>query len=362
MAAGAPRKRRILRVVLLFVVPLGSAAVGLYFYLQTGRFVVTENAYVKANIVAISADVSGRVVWVGATDNSPVHAGQSLFRIDPRPFELAVEEAAAQMEVVRTEIEALRADYREALAEASAAEEQVHFLELQFKRQDRLRRRGIASEERFDQASYDLAAARKRLRVVRERIQQDLASLAGDADLPVERHPRYQRALALRERAAIDLEHTEIVAPADGTVSNMRLQVGEYVETGEPVFSLIEAGKIWVEANLKETQLTHVEEGQSVALVVDAYPDRQLQARVGAIAPATGAEFALLPPQNATGNWVKVVQRVPVVIEIEGAPDDTALRAGMTATVRIDTRHRRRLPMLVEQLVSRGSQRTVRYD
>ncbi len=357
-----PRKRTLLRPLLLVVMPLAAVAGAAYFYLQTGRYVVTENAYVKANIVAISADVSARVVWVGVEDNQAVRVGQPLLRLNPEPFELAVAEAEAQMAVARTEIESLRGDYREALAEAAEVEERVRFLEIQFKRQQRLRQRGIGAEERFDQARYELAAARQQMRVIRERIQRDLANLGGDPELPIEQHPRYRRAIAARDRAGVDLDRTVVASPVDGVVSNMRLQVGEYVHTGEPIFSVIESEPVWVEANLKETQLTHISEGQSATLVLDAYPDREWQARIRAIAPATGAEFSLLPPQNATGNWVKVVQRVPVILDIDTHVDQPSLRAGMTATVRIDTRHQRKLPALVENLVSRSTARSVRYE
>lgn len=343
--------RRLLRLTLLVVVPAAAIVVGLNIYARTGRFVTTENAYVKANIVAVSADVSGRVVEVGVEDNQPVEPGALLFRIDEIPFGIAVAEAEAQMAVVRAEIEQLRFDYREALVQADEARERVRFLERQHQRQERLLKRGMGSEESYDAALHEVNVARRQMRMIDERIQRTLARLGGDPQLPVEDHPRYQRAVAVRDQAAVDLERTTVLSPSAGIVSNMKLQVGEYVEEGEPIFSLIETRPVWIEANLKETQLTHVHEGQRASVVVDAYPDTEWRAMVDAIAPATGAEFALLPPQNATGNWVKVVQRVPVRLRLEHAEDAPTLRAGMTAEVSIDIERERELPTFARTIV-----------
>ncbi len=344
--------RSILRLTLLVVVPGVAILAGGYIYLLSGRYVETENAYVKAHIIAVSPDVDGRVVWVGVQDNQAVEEGDLLFRVDPVPFELAVARAEAKMAVERTEIESLRADYREALVQAREARERARFLAVQYERQKQLMSRKLGRQEQFDEALHDLNMGRERVRMIEERSRRVLAALGGDAELPVEKHPRYLQARAERDRAAFDLAKTAVVASADGVVSNMKLQVGEYVEEGDPVFSLIESQQVWVEANLKETQLTHVQVGQKATLIADTYPDHEWQATVRTIAPATGAEFALLPPQNATGNWVKVVQRVPVHLKIEGGSDGPTLRAGMTVSVRIDTRHRRELPALARRLVN----------
>ncbi len=353
--AGPPLARRLartaLRLVLLVAVPLAAAVAGLYVYAKGGRYVETENAYVKAEIVAVSADVDGRVTWVGVEDNAEVGTGQVLFRIDAAPFEVAVAESDAKLDLVRTEIESLRVDHRQALVEAEEAGERVRFLEGQYLRQKRIKDKGLGTQEAYDEAAHDLAMAERRVRVLDERARGVLASLAGDVDAPVEVHPRYRSALAERRQALIDLDDTIVKASADGVVSNMKLQVGEYVEAGEPVFSLIERSPAWVEANLKETQLTHVREGQRATIVADAYPDYEWQATVHTIAPATGAEFALLPPQNATGNWVKVVQRVPVRLEVEHREAAPQLRAGMTVTASIDTERQRELPVAVRRVL-----------
>ena len=335
------------RFLLLVVVPAAAVAAALALWLQGGRFEETENAYVKAHMIAVSADVSGRVVEVGVRDNQAVAAGALLFRIDPAPFQLTVARAEAEMAVVRTAVEGLRGEYRVALADAREAEERIGFLARQLERQAKLKERGMGLEASFDEARHNLEAARRRLESAREKAARVLAALSGDARLPVEAHPSFIAARAARDAGRDELSRVRVFAPAAGIVSNMRLQAGERVERGVPVFSLIESRPVWIEANFKETQLTHMREGQEVTIVADAYPDAEWRGRVSTIAPATKAEFAILPAQNSSGNWVKVVQRVPVLISLDAAPDgQTPLRAGMTVTARVDTGHVRTLSAL----------------
>jgi len=350
-----PRKRaakRMTRMTLMIVVPLIVAVVALRLYVGGGRYVVSENAYVKAHIIVVSADVSGRVVRVNVRDNQRVDPGKQLFAIDPLPFRIAVAEADAQLEVVRTDIGQLHFDVRDAQAEVTEARERHRFLSQQFERQKKLKIRGMGSEEAYDEALYELTIGRESLHKLGQRVTRSLATLGGDSELPVEKHPRFRRSMAIREQASINLARTVTKAPAAGVVTNMRLQVGEYVKEGTAVFSLIETSPLWVEANLKETELTNIALGQSATVVVDAYPDHEWRAVVDTIAPATGAEFALLPPQNATGNWVKVVQRIPVSLRLERSADEPALRAGMTVTVRIDTEQVRGLPDFVPEAIA----------
>ena len=343
--------RVLLRALLLLGVPLVAAAAGLHYYAQGGRHVETDNAYVKAHIIALSAEVGGRVVEVAVRDNQPVAAGQLLFRIDTAPFEVAIARADAQLAAVRTDVETLRAEHRVTLAEATETGERIRFLTLQLERQQRLKERGMVREDAYDEARHNLDASRARLAAVHERAARVVAGLGGDPKLPAARHPRYLEAQAARDAAALELARTRISAPAAGTVSNLKLQPGEQVAKGVPVFSLIQAGELWIEANFKETQLANVRAGQSARVVADAYPSIEWRARVSTIAPATGAEFALLPPQNATGNWVKVVQRVPEQLAIEHVPDAPALRAGMTVNVSVDTGRSRGLPEFLARLV-----------
>ena len=333
-----------LRTVLLVVAPLAAAAVGVYLYAESGRYVTTENAYIKSNVVAISSDVSGRVEWVGVDDHTLVRKGQILFRLDQQPFRIALDRADAQLELVRTQVENLRTDYHEAVARVAAEEERVKFLARQLSRQKQLKDLKLGSEQAYDVAAHDLSLAERQVRVLRQRVQRALQSLGGDPEMEVEEHARYLRARAERDQAAVAFADTSIESPIDGITSNMKLQAGEYVEEGEAVFTIIEHGRIWVEANLKETQLTHVLEGQLASVTVDAYPGVEWSATVDAIAPATGAEFSVLPPQNATGNWVKVVQRIPVLLDVEQPPGGNLLRAGMTVAVSIDTERERTMP------------------
>jgi membrane fusion protein (multidrug efflux system) len=345
---------RAVRILLLVVVPLVAVAAGLYFYATGGQEVETDNAYVKANIVAISASVAGRVVEVRVRDNQAVEAGGLLFRLDPEPFQIAVDGARAQMDVVRSDVQSLRAEYRATLQEAAEGRERIDFLTRQFERQERLKEKGMTRGDTYDEAHHNLEAAKRRLDSIREKTNRVLAELAGNPTMPVERLPRYAEARAAYDAAMLNLSMAAIKAPVAGVVSNMKMRVGEFVDKGAPMFSLIESGPLWIEANYKETQLTHMQVGQSAKVLADAYPDHQWPASVEAIAPATGAEFAVLPPQNATGNWVKVVQRVPVRIQVEQPPGKPQLRAGMTVTVAVDTGRPRGLPRMVQKLVDDG--------
>ena len=339
--------RRLVRAVLLLGVPLALVALALYFYAQGGRHLETDNAYVKAHIIAVSAEIPGRVAEVAVRDNQAVSQGQLLFRIDALPFETALASARAKLASARTDVESLRADYRVALADAAESQERIRFLGVQLERQRRLREQGMVREEAYDEARHNLETARAHLAALQERAARGLAGLGGDARLPTERHPRVLEAQAALDAAALELARTRVTAPAAGTVSNLKLQPGMNVARGVAVFSVIQAGDPWIEANFKETQLAGMRVGQEARVVADAYPGVEWRARVSTIAPATGAEFALLPPQNATGNWIKVVQRVPVLFAIEPASGDRpALRAGMTVSVSIDTGRSRGLPDL----------------
>ena len=241
------------------------------------------------------------------------------------------------------ELESLRADYGETVVQAQLAEDKVRYLDRRYKRQRKLLKQGLSSEEKHDEAKHDLQVARREVQIIQQRVQRVLAQLAGNEVLPVGQHPRYLTAQTTYDQAVIDLKAATIRAPASGIVSNMKLQVGEYAQAGKPIFSLIENQPIWVEANLKETQLTHILPGQQATIVADAYPDKIWESVISSIAPATGAEFSILPPQNASGNWVKVVQRIPINLVITDQAGGPKLRAGMTVSVRIDTRRNREL-------------------
>ena len=335
--------RTLKRTVFLVVIPLLAICVGLYLYAAGGRYVSTDNAYVKANVIIISPEVSGRVTSVLVVDNQAVEANDVLLQLDSSPLEITLNRARAQMAVIRTELESLRADYGETVVQEQLAKDKVRYLDRRYKRQRKLLKQGLSSEEKHDEAKHDLQVARREVEIIEQRVQRVLAQLAGNERLPVDQHPRYLTAQTTYDQAAVDLKATTIRAPASGIVSNMKLQVGEYAQAGKPIFSLIENQPIWIEANLKETQLTHILPGQKATIVADAYPDKIWESVISSIAPATGAEFSILPPQNASGNWVKVVQRIPINLVITDQAGGPQLRAGMTVSVRIDTRRKREL-------------------
>lgn len=339
--------RRLGVFCLLLVGPAAIAATGAWLWMSSGRYVTTENAYIKAELIVISAEVSGQVVEVAVADNAPVAAGDVLFRIDRQRFEVARARARAELGAARQKVEALKAHYRTKRAELEAVERDAEFMRTELDRSQRLRKGGTIAEAKLLSDQRLAVQAETKIAVAREWITEVLAELSGDPELPTDDHPDVQRAQTELHQTEIDLASTVVRAPSDAIAANVKLQAGEYVEEGDAILSLVSTRGFWVEANMKETDLTHLATGQAAELVVDAYPDVSWTARVASLAPATGAEYALLPPQNASGNWVKVVQRVPVRLEIlpqEGAPE---LRAGMSVSVSVDTGYERPLPEVV---------------
>lgn len=329
------RRRGIKRIVLMVVVPLIAAVAGLTLWWSSGGSVSTDDAYVKSDKIMVAPQISGRVAAVAVAENAQVEAGQLLFRIDPEPLRIALAHADADLAEARNEVAALRALYYQRDAELRAAAQTAAWLERELDRQRNLGE--VVSRSRLDELQHRQDNARAEYAARRQALSAALQSLGGDPDAPVDDHPKMRAALAARERAALELRYAEVRAPAAGIVTKFDLQPGEWVEAGQPVFGLVAVADSWVEANFKETQLTHVRVGQPAYVTVDTYPGRLLRGRVVGISPATGAEFALLPAQNATGNWVKVVQRLPVRIAIEAGQDVPLLRAGMSASVEIIT-------------------------
>jgi membrane fusion protein (multidrug efflux system) len=344
----------LVRFVFIVVVPVAVALAGLYIYSHGGERVETENAYVKADIIAVSSELDGRVSNVEVEDNQYVEKGALLFGLEHAGYEVKQRRANAQMDMVRTEVQSLKAEYRATMLEKREATQRIAYLAKQLERQKTLMKHGMGRADQFDEAQHNLDVARVRLASVEERINRALAGLLGNPYLPAEKHPRYLEAEAAYDEAGLGLADSNIYAPASGIISNMKLQAGEYVDTGVPIFSIIVSDTLWVEANFKETQLTWMREGQRAYVVADAYPDFDWPGIVTAIAPATGAEFAVLPPQNATGNWVKVVQRIPVHIQVQQPAGMPRLRAGMTVTVGVDTGVSRGLPRPIRTLVENG--------
>jgi membrane fusion protein (multidrug efflux system) len=333
--------RQRLRLPLMLAGPLVVLIAASWWYLTSGRFVSTDDAYVQAARTMISADISGRVVAVSVHDNQRVAKGQELFRLDDRPYRIAIEEATAQLATARLQVEAMKATYRQKLAEQKGAEDTLDYQSREYERQRQLAVAGVASRATHDQVQNALQMARMKVTSTQSDVANMLAQLGGNLDIPVDRHPTVQRAQAALDKAQLDLSYTTIRAAESGVVTKVdQLQVGSYVNASTPVFSLV-SDRVWVEANFKETELTYMRPGQEATVEIDTYPGVMFRAKLASLSPGTGLTFSLLPAENATGNWVKVVQRLPVRLVLENPPGEVPLHAGLSATVEIDTHYRR---------------------
>ncbi|MCR8726032.1 HlyD family secretion protein [Frigidibacter sp. ROC022] len=330
-----PKKRR--NRLLMLAVPLLLALGGGYVWLTGGRYVSTDNAYVHQPIVTISPDLAGRIVAVDVTENQAVAAGTPIFHLDPEPYRIALDKADAALASARLSVAQLRAAYATAQAKLTAAEQILDVRKREFDRQKALAGRGVSSSAALDEATMAVQVAENDVTLARQGVAAAAAALGGDPDIETDSFPAVRAALAQREAAERDLSKVEVVAPVAGIVSQIEsLNVGQYVTPGTNVASIVETGETWIEANLKETQLESLQVGQPTSIHIDAYPGVELTGSVESIGSATGSQFSLIPAQNATGNWVKVVQRVPVRISV--TPDaDHPLRDGMSVTVSVDT-------------------------
>jgi membrane fusion protein (multidrug efflux system) len=338
VAAPAKPKRRLGRVALMVAVPLALVIGGGYVWVTGGRYQETENANLRQAKVSIASEAAGRIVAVNVADNATVKAGDVLFSIDPEPYRIALAQADAALAAARLNVAQLRAGYSQALAQERVATGEIDYVKAQFQRSTELADRGISAKASLDEARRDLAKAEDEHAAAVQGVASALAALGGDPEIQTDTHPSVLAALATRDKAAYELAHTAVHAPADGVVSQASsFRVGQFVGAGTPVFSLVETGDTWVEANFKETQLTHMNPGQEAEITLDTYPGRPLKATVEAIGAGTGAEFSLLPAQNATGNWVKVTQRIPVRLKVNTDKLPLSLSTGMSATVSVDT-------------------------
>lgn len=327
-----------LRVWLVLAGPLLLVLGGVAYFIHGSRYVGTENAYVKADKVSIASEVSGQLIEVAVDENQKVEKGQLLFRIDGEPYKIALEKSSANLKSVTSDFAALKARYRQKQSELRKAHADVAYFDREYKRWTALAKTRVASQAKLDQTRHDFDAARQDEAKIAQELEEIVANLEGNPSLPLKSYAPYKAALAGLDKAQLDFGHTIVRAPVAGIVSKSgNIQVGNYAFAGAPMLSLVKMDHLWIEANMKETDITHVQLGQKATVVVDTYSGRSLKAVVASLAPATGAEFALLPPQNATGNWVKVVQRVPIRLELVNQQDRMALRAGMSATITIDT-------------------------
>ncbi|MDB5691494.1 MAG: HlyD family secretion protein [Alphaproteobacteria bacterium] len=330
----APPKKGRMRLVLLFSVPLLMLAVGAYFYLTSGRYVSTDNAYVQQDKVSVPAEITGRIVAVGVKENQPVKAGQLLFRIDPAPFRIALEQAEANLAAARVSVTKLQAENAGTGIDIQAGQDNLAISQRDLARQDELLRRGFTTRVNHDAALHSVQEAKQRLANARNQAQVTAAQLRQG---PADAQPAIEAALAARDKALLDLKRTEVRAPIDGYVSQTeRLQLGNMAVQGLGMVTVVRSGNTWVEANFKETDLRNMAPGQPAEVKLDAYPSLKIRGHVASIGRGTGSEFSVLPAQNATGNWVKVTQRVPVRIAIDSNPGRPLL-AGLSAKVTVDT-------------------------
>lgn len=337
---GPRRRSRALRPILMIAGPAVVLIAALWFYLGGGRYESTDNASLQTGLVAISPSIAGRVTAVEVHENQRVRQGQVLFRIESDSYQAAVRQAEAEVGSARSNVGSLRADYQEALSDISAAEARYDFSRSEAGRQRSLLGEGISSRAQFDQAQTDVRTARDAIAAARAKAESLHARLpAGGADA----QPGVQSASARLRQARINLAYTVVRAPQDGVVTRVnQLQVGNYVQPGRPVFMM--AGlRYWVQANFKEDQLRHMRVGQPATIEIDAFPDQALKGHVESFSPGTGSSFSVLPAENATGNWVKVVQRLPVQVTIDNPPMNLPLSAGLSVSVSVDTGHERHL-------------------
>lgn len=330
-----PARKKRLRLVLMLSVPLLIAAVGLYLWLSSGRYVATDNAYVQQDKVSVSAEVAGPVIEVAVRENQRVRRGDLLFRIDPRPYRIALEQAEAQVAAARVSVRRLEAESAGTDADIQGASANVTFAQRAFERQAELMRRGFTTRARYDEALHGVQEARERLANAQADARIKQSALA---DAPAAAQPAVAAAHAARDKALLDLKRTEVRAPIDGYVSQTeRLQVGAAVVPGLPMVTVVRSEQAWIEANYKEVDLDRMAPGQPAEIRLDAYPSSRIRGHVASIGRGTGSEFSILPAQNASGNWVKVTQRVPVRIAIDENPGRPMI-AGLSAQVKVDTK------------------------
>ncbi len=334
-----PSSKARLRWPLMAGLPLLLAIGGGAGYLHGARDIATDDAFVRTAKVSVNARVAGQVVNVAVTDNQQVRAGQLLFQIDPEPYRIAVEQAQARLGSARLQVEALKATYRRQLVDVESARLAADFDAHEYERKKALLATDFASRADCEQAQTELLVARQHIASAQQQVSNSIAGLNGDPEIKVDRHPAVREAKAQLDRARLDLSYTNVMAPDDGIVTKVDdLQVGDFVSSGATVLSMMSNRRVWIEANFRETGLTHMRPGQPAVVDVDTYPGHGFKAHVVSISPGTGSEFALLPPENATGNWVKVVQRLPVRLELDEVDPKWPLYSGMSVTAQVDTR------------------------
>jgi membrane fusion protein (multidrug efflux system) len=351
----SPQRGRLLRRLLFAALPLALAGGG-YWYLTGGQVMSTSNAYIGAETVGIATDIPGIVSEIHVTENQHVDAGDILYRLDARQFQIALDNAKANLAETKLSVDAMKVDYLRMLRDVETQQAQVTLDQITYERYAALIKTNAVSQALYDQARFTLEVDKSKLESLRQQAQVQLARLGGSPDIPAERHPQYLQAKAQVDEAQRQLDHTVVRAPFRGIVTNVpSIAPGKYLAASTTAFHLVATDHVWVASNPKETELTNVRPGQRVTFTVDTYPDVQWHGAVESISPAAAQEFALLPAQNTSGNWVKVVQRIPMRVRID--PSDESLpplRSGMSAVVSVDTGHSRRLPQFLTDLFGKA--------
>ena len=397
------KKMNFNRFILLILIPLMTIMFTLGFFYSLGRYITTENAYIKAPIISIQSQIPGRVKTVFVKDNQQVKKGQKLFKIDTAKLKLDLSEQKQNLLTIKKEIDNRKSKYNEATEEIKLAEEEIKFYllemqmakslinveiklaeekvkyhQLEFNRIKNLVNKGVGLKSKLDEEQYlyqsainnlkavklnsnfeeikhSYTSSKQKLKIINDKAKTILTTLNGDAELKFDEHPLYLKHLTKLEQISFDIEQSTIFAEQDGIIAQMNLEEGEYIDIGKVLFAIVDEKNAWLEANLKETELTNIKVNQSAVFTPDAYPNNSWNAKVESISPATGSEFSILPPQNSSGNWVKVVQRVPVKISIgssiinENIQNNSKkdLRVGMSVSVTIDTKYKRDVPFII---------------
>ena len=397
------KEKKFKRFILLIFIPLMTIMFTLGFFYSLGRYITTENAYIKAPIISIQSQIPGRVKTVFVKDNQQVKKGQKLFKIDTAKLKLDLSEQKQNLLTIKKEIDNRKSKYNESTEEIKLAEEEIKYYllemrrakslinveiklaeekvkyhQLEFNRIKNLVNKGVGLKSKLDEEQYlyqsainnlkavklnsnfeeikhSYTSSKQKLKIINDKAKTILTTLNGDAELKFDEHPLYLKHLTKLEQISFDIEQSTIFAEQDGIIAQMNLEEGEYIDIGKVLFAIVDEKNAWLEANLKETELTNIKVNQSAVFTPDAYPNNSWNAKVESISPATGSEFSILPPQNSSGNWVKVVQRIPVRLSISDLDNKRTevsnvnrdLRVGMSVSVTIDTKYESEAPLII---------------
>ena len=342
-----PRTGSVTRVLrpLLMIGGVAVVVVGAgYWWLQGGRYVSIDDAYIRAAKVSVATDVSGIVTQVPVHEGQEVAKGELLLKLDPRPFQFALDGARANLAQTVLNVDAMKSDYQRMLRDAAARQAQVQADQATSDRLSALVKGGGVTRQEYDDARFKLIGDQRAVESQQAQAQAQLAKLDGNANIEARDTPDYKAAQARVDEAQRELDHSEIHAPFAGIVTQVdAAQPGQYLAASTAAFGLVSTQRVWAEGYPKETEITWVKQGDPVTVSVDTYPGVQWKGSLDSISPASGSEFSLIPAQNTSGNWVKVVQRIPVRVALDRRANSPDLRSGMSVEISVDTGHVRHL-------------------